>query len=75
MEKVTAALAGGVQFGHRLIEVDANVPNQPSGPDELPERLPQRGLPWTAPLRAADGTSCAAYAPLASPARSAAAPT
>lgn len=31
--------------------------------------------PTTAPLRAADKTTCAAYAPLASPARSAAAPT
>ena len=28
-EKVTAALAGGVQFGRRLIEVDASVPNEP----------------------------------------------
>ena len=43
-EQVAAALAGGVQLGHRLVEVDANAADQPCGPHELAQRLPQRGL-------------------------------
>ena len=43
-EQVAAALAGGVQLRHRLVEVDADAADQAGGADELAEGFAERGI-------------------------------
>lgn len=43
-EQVAAALAGSVELGDGLVEVDADAADQPGRPDEFPQCSPHRGL-------------------------------
>ena len=59
-EEVAAVLAGGVQLGDGLVEVDADPADQPGSADQFGQRIPQRSLAGAGPLRAAARTIWAA---------------
>jgi hypothetical protein len=67
------ALTGGVQPGHRLVQVDADPAHQPSGADELSECLMQGRAEWQ-PTTCHEQCGLSRKDPFASPACSAAVP-
>ena len=66
-EKITRTLPGRVQPRDRLVEVDADPPDQPGRADQLTQRLPQGASAAVAVPRAAASAASAAYAPRARP--------